>query len=177
MKYGLEDKYRAATAYVTTGSYASSSRQTKIPESTIRSWAQDDEFQAMCREMRAEFGDEIKVGMAHVVRDGIEQIRDRVRNGDFIQDKDGNLKRKPMTGRDLTIATGTMFDKLRISEGLPTQIVKQENRVNIDARKLMELRQRALVKNGDEPLSEIEEAEFVEKASVRLMDLRGVGDG
>ena len=35
-----------------------------------------------------------------------------------------------MSGRDLTIATGTMFDKLRVLEGQPTHIVQQNDGLN-----------------------------------------------
>jgi hypothetical protein len=77
-----------------------------------------------CQEIRARYGDEIKDNLGLIIKEGMEALRDRINNGDYILGKDGKLKRRPMSGRDLTIATGTMFDKLRILEGQPTQIVQ-----------------------------------------------------
>ncbi len=124
--YTLEDKYKAAAALVASGTAEGASRQTGIPVSTIRTWGRDEEFRRLCQEIRAKYGDEIKGNLAQIVKEGTEQIRDRINNGDHVFNKKGDVIRKPMSGRDLTIATGTMFDKLRVLEGQPTHIVRQE---------------------------------------------------
>ncbi len=128
--YSLEDKYRAAAAVVASGSVEGASRQTGIPASTIRSWGHDEEFRTLCQEIRAKYGDEIKGNLAQIVKEGTAEISDRIKHGDFILDKKGEMIRRPMSGRDLTIATGTMFDKLRVLEGQPTHIVQQGDGLN-----------------------------------------------
>jgi len=123
--YSLEDRYKAAAAFVATGTSLGASREVGIPVSSIRRWTRNEEFIGLCQEIRAEFGDRIKANLAQIIEDGMKQIQDRIRSGDYVLNKEGKLIRKPMSGRDLTIATGTMFDKLRIMEGQPTQIIQK----------------------------------------------------
>ena len=53
---------------------------------------------------------------------------DRIRNGDVIRDpKTGELVRVPIKGRDLAIIGGVSFDKLRLAENQPTNIVQHES--------------------------------------------------
>ena len=128
--YSLDDKYKAAAATVASGSVEGASRQTGIPASTIRDWGKDEEFNKFGQEIRAEYGDEIKGNLAQIVKEGTAEIRDRIKHGDYILDKKGEMIRRPMSGRDLTIATGVAFDKLRVLEGQPTHIVQQSDGLN-----------------------------------------------
>ena len=128
--YGLEDKYRAAAATVASGSVEGASRKTGIPASTIRTWGHEEDFRTFCQEIRANYGDEIKGNLAQIVKEGTAEIRDRIKNGDYILDKHGKMIRRPMSGRDLTITTGVAFDKLRVIEGQPTHIVQQSEGLN-----------------------------------------------
>jgi len=125
--YTLEEKYEAAAAVVVSGTAEGASRQTGFPASTIRAWSQDEDFKILCQEVRAKYGDEIKGNLARIVKEGTVEIMDRIKDGDHVFDKKGNVIRKKMSGRDLTIATGTMFDKLRVIEGQPTHIVHQSD--------------------------------------------------
>ena len=82
----------------------------------------------MCQEIWCEYGDEIKAGLAQIVRESGEQLLDRVRNGDVIRDpRTGEQFRIPMKGKDLAIVGGVAFDKLRIAENQATQIVRRED--------------------------------------------------
>jgi hypothetical protein len=54
------------------------SRDTNIPTFTIRHWAQHDEdFQLICQEVRAEFGEQIKYKLAEIVNESADQALDR----------------------------------------------------------------------------------------------------
>ena len=137
--YSFEGKYRAAAAVVASGSVEGASRQTGIPASTIRDWGKDEEFKKFGQEIRAEYGDKIKSNLAQIVKEGTDQIQDRIKDGDYILDKKGKMIRRPMSGRDLTITTGVAFDKLRVLEGQPTQIIRQDDGLSM-VRKLAYLR-------------------------------------
>jgi hypothetical protein len=127
-KYDLETRYKVATALVTSGNSKTASEQTNVPASTIRHWAQNDEdFILMMQEVRSEFGERIKYGLAEIIDEANRQGLDRVRNGDFVLTKSGELMRKPMSGRDVITAGAIAFDKLRLLEGQPTEIVMHED--------------------------------------------------
>ena len=128
-KYTPEDRYRAAAAFVTSGNSIAAAEQTGIPASTIRHWSKnDEEFIGMCQEIWCEYGAEVKAGLAQIIRESGEQVLDRIRQGDVIRDaKTGELVRVPMKGKGLAIVGAVAFDKLRIAENQPTQIVRRED--------------------------------------------------
>ncbi len=67
-KHTRTDRYKAAPALVATGNSKAASRESGIPASTIRHRSQnDDDFQMMCQEVRAEFGEKIKFKLAEII--------------------------------------------------------------------------------------------------------------
>jgi len=131
-KHTIENRYRAAAALVATGNSKSASRESGIPASTIRHWQHnDDDFQIMCQEIRTEFGEKIKHQLVEIIHESAKETLDRVINGDVIRDsKTGELVRVPIKGRDLAIIGGVAFDKLRLAENQPTNIVQHESSEN-----------------------------------------------
>jgi len=131
-KHTIENRYRAAAALIATGNSKAASRESGIPASTIRHWVHnDDDFQMMCQEIRTEFGERIKHQLAEIIHESAKETLDRVKNGDVIRDpKTGELVRVPIKGRDLAIIGGVAFDKLRLAENQPTNIVQHESSEN-----------------------------------------------
>ncbi len=128
-KHTRTDRYRAAAALVATGNSKTASRESGIPASTIRHWSQnDDDFQMMCQEVRTEFGEKIKFKLAEIIDESADQTLDRIRNGDVVRDtKTGELVRVPVKAKELAIIGAVAFDKLRLAENQPTNIVQHEN--------------------------------------------------
>jgi len=128
-KYSRSKRLKAAAAMVAHGSSLVVSDQTGIPGSTLRHWRRnDEEFQSMCQEIWFEFGEEIKATLAQIVKESGEQVLDRLRGGDTVRDpKTGGLARVPMRGKDIAICGAVAFDKLRLAESQPTQIVRHED--------------------------------------------------
>ena len=128
IKHPREDRYKAAAALVATGNSKDASRESGIPASTIRHWTHhDDDFQMMYQEIRTEFGEKIKFKLAEIIHESANETLDRVINGDVFRDtKTGELVRVPIKGRDLAIIGGVAFDKLRLAENQPTNIVQYE---------------------------------------------------
>lgn len=128
-KYTREDRYKAAAALVAHSNSIAASDASRIPASTIRHWAHNDEdFQLMCQEIRAEFGEKIKYKLAEIINESADQTLDRLRHGDVIRDtKTGELVRVPIKGKDSAIIGAVAFDKLRLAESQPTTIVQHES--------------------------------------------------
>ena len=132
-KYTREDRYKAAALYVATGNSMAVSRETGIPASTIRHWAhQDEDFQMMCQEIRAEFGEKIKCKYIQIIDESTDQVLDRLRNGDFVRDtKTRELIRVPVKAKEAAIIGAITFDKYRIAENQPTKITRHESAANV----------------------------------------------
>ena len=128
-KHTRENRYKAAAALVASGNSKAAAQQSGIPASTIRHWSHNDEdFQMMCQEIKTEFGEKIKYKFAEIIDESADQTLDRLRHGDVIRDtKTGELVRIPVKGRDAAIIGAVAFDKLRLAENQPTNIVQHEN--------------------------------------------------
>jgi hypothetical protein len=163
-QYSLNEKYQAAAAMVASGSSVAAGEQLGIPPTTIRTWMKTDEFSRMVQEVRAEYGEKIRANLARVIKEGTDQILDRIKNGDHVLGKDGELIRKPMSGRDLTIAAGTAFDKLRIVENQPTSISARQEVYN-GTETVLERLKRQIRESLDERDAENRRAELGERDS------------
>lgn len=141
--YSMDERERAVAAYVVGGTFAKAETICGIPQDTISKWRLRDNawWVGVEERIRQEHEQEHRAAIRDIIIIGLNELRDRVQHGDFVQDEDGNYtKRKPMIGRDLVIATGTMVDKLRVSLGQATSIA---GKADTSANKLEDLRKAA----------------------------------
>ena len=69
--------------------------------------------------------EELDANLTDVLSFSMEQITDRLINGNLVLDKDGNERRIPISARDLTTNFAILFDKRTILRADPTS--KQSN--------------------------------------------------
>lgn len=130
LTYTDAQKLEVIAIYVVNGNILKTSRETGIPDSTIHSWIGTDFWEsniAIAREENQELLDGMVSGVIHA---GVQAIADRVANGDEVITKDGETRRKAMTGRDLATVTGIMFDKRQIIRHQPTSIKGNDGRLD-----------------------------------------------
>ena len=123
-KYTLEDRHRAAASLISCCNSIAASRECGIPASTIRGWRQHDlPFQEICQELMAEIGESMKFRYAQIIEASADELLDRIQNGDPVMDRTtGEITRIPVKARDLAIAGGVTFDKMRLLDHQPTRI-------------------------------------------------------
>ena len=139
-------KTNAAYLYAAFGNYSKVARDTNIPRTTIVSWAKDSVVWVdSLVKARQEISDEILAQNHELVIESNKEVLDRVQNGDHklvktkkaIKHDDGSLevsedyelKRVPMSGRDLAVVGGIKEDKARVALGQATSITSnQDNR-------------------------------------------------
>lgn len=122
--YGLPDKEAAVAAYVVGGTFARAETITGINQVTIRRWREREPawWEETEHRIRVEHEQEHRAKIREIIVDGLNELHDRIRNGDAFIDKEGKEYRRKMSGKDLNIAAGTMIDKLRVSLGQATSI-------------------------------------------------------
>jgi len=69
----------------------------------------------------------------NIIHKAGEELKDRLEFGDFVLGKDGELKRKPISGRDLVIIQGTEYDKRQLGRNMPTSIKAQSSDSQLQA--------------------------------------------
>ena len=156
-KWADSQRIELVTTWLATGNLALSAATLGIPEITARVWKTQPWWKEMVAEIRASENMELDSKIKKVVDKSVDQLLDRVDNGDFQYDqKTGQLVRKPISARDAAKITSDMIDRRELLQGK-----KQEQ---IDSSRKMEDK---LLKLADE-LSRFAKAKVVQEVVVEL---------
>jgi len=121
-KYSDEDRRKALADYSVYGSIQKTAESTGIADRTLYDWSHEEWWQSELAKLREETKELVRAKVSKLVETGYDAIQDRVDNGDAYVDKNGEIQRKPASLRDLSVATGIAFDKLRLIDNQPTSI-------------------------------------------------------
>lgn len=121
-------KIEAATLYAATGSIPRTSSLAKVPLQTLRNWISEDWFLQIMNRVKREEGVAMDRKFTKIVDKALDKIEERIDTGDYVYDmKRGVAAPIPMSGRDLTLVTGTLFDKRQLIRGDATKITTAVN--------------------------------------------------
>lgn len=105
------DKRRAVTVYKSLGVMQKTSDITGIPYATLRFWQKQDWWKEYLLQERQEDDMELEVAATSIAKQAQDIVKERLENGDFVLDREGNLKRKPVSARDATLIEAIHLDK------------------------------------------------------------------
>lgn len=130
-KYTPDLKIQAATCYMLTGTLSGAARMSGLRKETIWDWKHNAQWwDSVLTKVRKEKQDELDANLSGLIHDATAKIADRIANGDSVLVRDSNGKHdfmtKPMSGKDLTTALGTLYDKRTMLRGDPTSITRRE---------------------------------------------------
>ena len=120
--YTVEQKLAAVTAYVMTGSCTESAKLCGFKQmQTVSEWKNKstwwpDAYMAVKKEKN----EEMDSTMTTIIHTAANEILDRLQNGDEVLDKNGDLRRKKMGGKEVATVMGITFDKRALLRGDPT---------------------------------------------------------
>jgi len=123
--YTDKERIEVATLYAALGSVKHVAELTRVSDTTIRGWVRQPWFQELLDEIRAENDQKIDVKFNEIIGDALEQLSDRVKNGDHVLTRTGEMVRKPVAARDLSIVAAINIDKRQLLRGKPTQRTEQ----------------------------------------------------
>jgi hypothetical protein len=119
--YTDEQRREAVGHYVVLGNWQAVSEVTGIPHRTCTSWAHAPWFATLYAEVRAEKGAELDGAFTRIIHKATDELLDRLENGDAVL-IDGEVKRKPVSARDLALISGITYDKRALARNEPTSI-------------------------------------------------------
>ena len=128
MEQGIfpQEKYvAAATLFAATGSVAEVSKLTDIPEKTLKVWIRQKAFKDLLNEIREENDEKIDVAYTEIIGSALEGLKDRLKDGDYVPNKFGDLRRVPVKARDLAATTATITTQRQLIRGKPTSRTEQ----------------------------------------------------
>ena len=113
-------KIECATLYAVTGNMKKVAELAGVPYSTIQSWRKTEWFNALLEEIRLENDQQLDAKMSGIIDKVMDEIKNRLFEGDVVVGKHGELIRKPVALRDLSIVMGINIDKRNLMRGKPT---------------------------------------------------------
>ena len=126
-KHEMEQKLKAAFAYIITGNSVDASAICGIPDRTIREWTECSWWSDLVTEAKNSKNTELDALYTRIIEKAVRGVEDRLENGDAVTAKGGGVERKPVSARDLAIIAATFQDKRAIVRGEPTTISKRIN--------------------------------------------------
>jgi hypothetical protein len=118
--YSDQQRREAVGLYVLHGNWRRVSELAHIPERTLNDWSIQPWFATMLAELRAEKSAELDGIYTRILNEATEQLLDRVKHGDPVLIKD-QIKRKPVSARDLALVAAITFDKRQLGRNLPVE--------------------------------------------------------
>jgi len=106
-------------------------RLTKIPAATIKDWKTQDWWVEKLELVHTSIDQDIVSKQTQIVDKALEQIQDRLQNGECILTRTGEIKRKPVSMRDANIVATTVVDKRQLLRGKATS---RSEKIGIDDR-------------------------------------------
>ena len=133
-KVAPELKIQTVSCYFLTGNVRATSKMTGLNHQLISTWKNHALWWSpVLAKIRKEKNDELDARLTELIHSSTEELKDRLVNGDTVLDKRGDLIRKPMSGRDVSHALNTLYDKRTMLRGDPTTITAK-----IDHNKLLD---------------------------------------
>jgi hypothetical protein len=161
--YPESKRIEAATLYAVTGNSTQVSNMIGVPYHTVNKWTKEEWFVKLLDEIRTENDQQIDSKQSEIIGLALDNLSDRLKNGDFHVLRDGTLIRKPIGAKDLSLTMAINLDKRQLLRGKPTsrtESVSIENRLE----KLVDHFAK-LAHRQDRPPAQIEDVAFEEVTS------------
>ena len=117
-KYSVREKLQAVTIWVLTGNLHETSRKLGISVEAIKYWKREKDWwkEAVAR-IKLQRNEKLDADLTRCMDLSIEQIQDRIINGDEVILKDGEKARKKLNGKDLAVMLSILKDKRAMMRG------------------------------------------------------------
>jgi len=126
--YSPEQKVHAAQAYLITGTSIQAQKYCGVKADVIRAWkSRADWWPELFTTIKKNKNDELEASFTRIMDKTIEEIGDRLDNGDTKVMRDGTLQRVPMGGKEISIILSIMYDKRALLRGDVTSRVERKD--------------------------------------------------
>lgn len=167
------DRNRAVAVYKATGAPLKTAEITGIPYRTLWEWMKQEWWAEKMLSLKAEDTAVLEDAATTIAKQALGIVEERLTNGDFVLDREGNLVRKPVGARDAQIIAAINIDKRRQFQEAP--VVQEQTNTTERLLKLVE--QFALLTNNKKVGNLIEarkvdvlEAEYIDTPTAQTKE-------
>jgi hypothetical protein len=126
--YTEAKKVETATLYAALGDVKATAKLAKVPVEQVEKWQDEEWWLLTLAKVKRNQNSVLDVKASTIVDKAMDQLLNRVEQGDHILNiKTGEIVQIPMSGRDLSVVAGTIFDKRQLIRGEATKISKAVN--------------------------------------------------
>lgn len=128
-KYTAEEIAVGAIVFHTfgTGNITQTARHLNLDECTVRNWAKRPEWAEALADIRRNQMDALDGRMAGLMTLALDQLADRLANGDEIVLSDGGRVRRKVSAKDAALIGGMLFDKRQVVRKTPVEVMAAAN--------------------------------------------------
>ena len=125
--YTDKNKIIALQTYAQTGSWVIAARESGIGYDYLRiQIAKTQWWKDSLKEVRSEEDDVLDGDLSEIIKDGVTQLKDRVKHGDWMwNSKENKFVRKALNAQTLQKITTGFMDQRNVLRGKPTRITEQ----------------------------------------------------
>lgn len=119
-----QTKIKAAVSYLLCGSATKAAKAAGISKPTILDWKNNSEWWPyLLAHLKEKHDEDLEARTTQILTQALDQVEDRIVNGDTIMNyKTGEMEYKPISGKEMTIIFGTLYDKRQLMRREPTAI-------------------------------------------------------
>lgn len=118
--YHENKRIEALTVFAATGVISKVYELTKVPVATFKKWLTEPWALDLLEQIRNENDQALDAKFTSIINGAVDQIQDRIENGDFVVTRTGETVRKPIGARDLSTIATTNIEKRQLMRGKPT---------------------------------------------------------
>jgi transposase-like protein len=118
--YPEEKRIEAVALYAATGNFQRVEELSGVPVQSLKNWRKQEWFRELLREIREENNEKIDAKFTEIIEGALEQLGDRIANGDWVVTARGQLVRKPVNAKDLSLVGAINIDKRQLLRGEAT---------------------------------------------------------
>lgn len=113
-------RIEATTLFAALGNFTRVAELSGVPAHTLRQWAKEDWFVRLLEDIRAENDQALDAKFSNIVHTALDQVQERLENGDTVLLRDGTPVKKPIPAKELAQISSSVVDKRQLLRGKPT---------------------------------------------------------
>lgn len=113
------DKLRAVRVFKSLANLTKTGEITGIPHRTLSFWQTQEWWKEQLNALRAEDSAELEEAATSIAKQASDIVKERLTNGDFVFNRDGEMVRKPVSARDANLINAINIDKRKILQEEP----------------------------------------------------------
>lgn len=129
--YTQEQKVAVMTNYFVYGNLEKAAKYADVPYQIVRDWhTRSSWWESEFNKIQMAKQDELNSTFTSLIHECMDNLKDRIRKGDQVLDKNNELRAIPVKAKDLAVIGAVIFDKRQLLRGNATRISSATTTLN-----------------------------------------------